>query len=217
MGDERRVGRRRPSPPAAPETGIERERHEAAEYALLGLLRDGPCHGYRLAAAFASDGWLAPILRLKMSQMYAYLHKLERQEWLQAHDEASGATHPRHVFAITPAGEDAFDRWLVDPVRATRDVRLDFLVKLAFAVDRNPSLAIELVTRQREAIGARLALLRQQRTAGDAANPLSPRRLALDHRLRQTEATLAWLSELAATLTSVVSSGHCSGTRAPGG
>jgi hypothetical protein len=110
-----------------------------------------------------------------------------------------GTRHWR-VFAPTSEGERAFDGWLVEPVGATRDVRLDFLVKLAFAVERNRTLAAELVTRQRAAIGVRLATLQQQRAADESVHPLGPRRLALDHRLLQTEATLAWLTGLTTTL-----------------
>lgn len=172
------------------------DRHEVAEYALLGLLREGPSHGYRLAAAFAPDGRLGPVLRLKMSQMYAYLHKLERQGWLTARD-VPGAARPRRVFALTPAGEHAFDDWLTQPVEATRDVRLDFLVKLAFALERDPKSAAELVQRQRAATSERLARLRTQ-AVGAAGERYDLRALVLGHRIRQTEATLAWLEALAA-------------------
>lgn len=179
------------------ETGTDNlhNRHEVAEYALLGLLREGPCHGYRLAAAFAPDGRLGPMLRLKMSQMYAYLHKLERQGWLTAED-IPGAARPRRVFALTPTGERAFDDWLTQPVEATRDVRLDFLVKLAFAIERDAAAAAELVRRQRDATTARLSRLRTQ-AAGIAGERYDLRGLVLGHRIRQTEATLAWLNELA--------------------
>ncbi len=173
-------------------------RHDAAEYALLGLLREGPCHGYRLAAAFAPDGHLGPILRLKMSQMYAYLHKLERLGWLVPRDEAAGTARTRRVFALTSEGARAFDRWLAEPVAATRDIRLDFLLKLAFAIERDRAFAATLVARQRAATAARLERLRAQAAAN--GDPLSLRRLALGHRISQTEATLAWLDSLAGTL-----------------
>ncbi len=174
------------------------ERHEVAEYALLGLLRTGPCHGYRLAAAFAPDGRLGPVLRLKMSQMYAYLHKLERLGWLAAED-VPGTARPRRVFALTPAGESAFDDWLSQPVEATRDVRLSFLVKLAFAIERDPTAAAGLVRRQRDTIRARLARLHAQ-MADTPGERLDLRELALGHRIHQTAATLAWLEDLANTL-----------------
>lgn len=189
------------APPHVPGDGRDSTHHDAAEYALLGLLREGPCHGYRLAAAFAQDGHLGPILRLKMSQMYAYLHKLERLGWLVPRDETSGALRPRRVFALTAAGECAFDSWLAEPVAATRDIRLDFLLKLAFAIERDRAFAADLVARQRVATAARLERLRIQATA-PRDDSLSLRHLALSHRVSQTEATLAWLDELTGALRS---------------
>jgi DNA-binding PadR family transcriptional regulator len=173
-------------------------RHEVAEYALLGLLRAGACHGYRLAAAFAPQGWLRPILRLKMSQMYAYLHKLERQGWLRATLERDETTRPRRVFALTPQGERVYDTWASQPVGATRDIRLELLVKLAFAIERDPALAADLVARQREASVRWLARLRAQ--DGSGADAISMRSLIVGYRIRQSEAVLAWLDTLSRQL-----------------
>ena len=176
-------------------------RHEVAEYALLGLLREGPRHGYRLAAEFAAGGRLGVALRLKMGQMYAYLHKLERQGLLVAHDEPGAAAHrTRRVFALTSAGEETFDAWLAAPVQATREVRLAFLLKLAFTLD-DPPTALVLLDRQRAATAAWLERLRAREMQGESGRgPKGPAhgalgRLALRHRILLTEATLAWLDE----------------------
>lgn len=181
-------------------------RHEVAEYALLGLLREGPRHGYRLAAEFAAGGRLSVALRLKMGQMYAYLHKLERQGLLVAHDEpGAAARRTRRVFALTPAGEQTFDAWLAAPVEATREVRLAFLLKLAFTLD-DPPTALALLDRQRAATAAWLERLHARETRavdGRAierpAHDALPR-LALRHRILVTEAALAWLNETRAEI-----------------
>ncbi|HEU0025798.1 MAG TPA: PadR family transcriptional regulator [Ktedonobacterales bacterium] len=184
----------------AQETGQE-TRHEVAEYALLGLLREGPRHGYRLAAEFTASGRLGVALRLKMGQMYAYLHKLERQGLLVAHDESGAAARrTRRVFALTADGERTFDAWLAAPVEATREVRLAFLLKLAFTLD-NPQAALALLDRQRAATAAWLERLRaRDAQAGGSRGPQGPAhgalgRLALRHRILLTEAALAWLDE----------------------
>lgn len=177
--------------------------HEVAEYALLGLLRDAPSHGYALAAEFAATGRLGAILHLKMSQMYAYLHKLERQGWLVAHDDTHESGRPRRVFSLTDAGKREFDGWLARPVAATRDVRLDFLAKLAFALERDPALASRLVRSQREATAAWLARLEIQRSAAageEQPSRLDARELTMRHRILQSRATLAWLDELRAQI-----------------
>ncbi len=171
--------------------------HEVAEYALLGLLREGPRHGYRLAAEFGAEGRLGVALRLKMSQMYAYLRKLERQGLLASHDEpGEAARRTRRVFALTPAGERAFDDWLGAPVEATREVRLAFLLKLAFTLD-DPNTALALLDKQRAATAAWLERLRAGAARRGAEGPAHRElgRLALRHRILLTEAALAWLDE----------------------
>jgi DNA-binding PadR family transcriptional regulator len=177
------------------------ERREVAEYALLGLLREGPQHGYRLAAAFGPEGRLAIALRLKMSQMYAYLHKLERQGLLHARDETAIGTHrARRVFALTEAGEQAFDAWLAAPVEATREVRLAFLLKLAFTLN-DPPQALALLRRQHEATSAWLARQRARAThTTESDAPPTLALLTLRQRILLSEATLAWLDETAERL-----------------
>ncbi len=191
-------------PQDIPQDRAQDERREVAEYALLGLLREGPRHGYRLAAAFGPDGRLGIALRLKMSQMYAYLRKLERQRLLLANDETDAASHrARRVFALTTAGEQAFDAWLAAPVEATREVRLAFLLKLAFTLD-DPPVALALLERQRAATAAWLARQRAHaaRTTDteSADERLTLTSLTLRHRILLSEATLAWLDETGAQL-----------------
>jgi DNA-binding PadR family transcriptional regulator len=188
-------------PPDTAQDTAQEERREVAEYALLGLLREGPRHGYRLAAAFEPEGRLGIALRLKMSQMYAYLRKLERQGLLLAHDETDAASHrARRVFALTAAGERTFDAWLGAPVEATREVRLAFLLKLAFTLDDPPG-ALALLNRQRAATAAWLARQRSRAArATEADERLTLTGLTLRHRILLSEATLAWLDETGALL-----------------
>ncbi len=183
------------------------ERREVAEYALLGLLREGPQHGYRLAQAFASDGRLGIALRLKMSQMYAYLRKLERQGLLVAHEAMDAGSHrARRVFALTPEGERAFDTWLTEPVEATREVRLAFLLKLAFTLD-DPATALVLVERQRDATAVWVERQRSRAARESSRAPRTIAQLTLRHRVLLSEATLRWLDETEAQLRSLPSQG----------
>jgi len=147
------------------------------------------------------------VLRLKMSQMYAYLRKLERQGLLRAHDETDADSHrSRRVFALTPEGERAFDDWLAAPVEATREVRLAFLLKLAFTLDQ-PQAALALLDRQRAATAAwldrqraRAETMRDDPSAKPDAAILPLARLTLRHRILLSEATLTWLDETGAEL-----------------
>src|SRR5581483_11049733 len=56
---------------------------EPAEYAILGLLAEQPMHGYELFQRFQSEV-LGQIVHIEMSQLYAFLKKLERLALVEA-------------------------------------------------------------------------------------------------------------------------------------
>jgi DNA-binding PadR family transcriptional regulator len=172
------------------------ERLLPAAYALLGLLAEGPAHGYELHRSFAPDGPLADVYRLEINQLYALLKKLAELGLVeQSGFEPVGSAPPRRYFAITPAGLEELDKWLREPVPHTREVRLEFLVKLYFAISRDPGQARDLLAAQRKVTLRTMSRLQEllgsaSLTAGDF------RRLVLQLRLKQSEAVFDWLDEV---------------------
>jgi DNA-binding PadR family transcriptional regulator len=120
------------------------------EYALLGLLLDGPKHGYELARRFAPETALGEICHLEMSMLYALLKKQEKVEHIEAELESQGARPPKRIFHLTPLGRAAFMEWVRTPVGRTREIRLDFLVKLYFARLLGDDDVLALIDRQLE-------------------------------------------------------------------
>ena len=180
-----------------------------AEHAILGLLSlaetDGSGYGYDLARHFAEGQPLAEILRLEASMLYHHLKKLDRAGWVVAEIDASGARPPRRVYRLTPEGRDQLGRWLSEPVAHTREVRLEFLVKLYFARRLDPGRATVLLMEQRETL-RRIAdsLAEQLDGLAAAPTPLSTddafTRLVLQLRLAQTQAAISWLETVGGEL-----------------
>ncbi len=104
---------------------------EPAEYAMLGLLEGQPMHGYEMFQQFES-GTLGEIVHLEMSQMYAFLKKLERLHYVESQLELQGTRPPRKIFHLTTTGRETFFQWLTQPVEKPREVRILFLIKLYF-------------------------------------------------------------------------------------
>ncbi|MFL5732678.1 MAG: PadR family transcriptional regulator [Chloroflexia bacterium] len=169
------------------------ERLLPAAYALLGLLADGPAHGYELHRAFAPAGPLADVYRLEINQLYSLLKKLAEMGLVEeAGFEPVGSAPPRRYFSITPSGREELDRWLLEPVPHTREVRLEFLVKLYFAIGRGPDQARDLLVAQRKTTFSMICGLKEQ--LGSVSLPPDDfRRLVLELRLKQSEAVLGWL------------------------
>ena len=95
---------------------------EPAEYAILGLLESQPMHGYEMFQQF-QGGTLRQIVHLEMSQMYAFLKKLERLEYIEAELEPQGIRPPRKIFHLTDPGRAIFHEWLMTPVERPREIR----------------------------------------------------------------------------------------------
>src|SRR5829696_68922 len=174
-----------------------RPRREAplgpGEYALLGLLavRGGAGYGYDLARHFGGrSGPLGEIIRLEPGMLYHHLKKLARDRLVTTTVEEQSGRPARQTHAITEAGRGALDRWLREPVRATREIRLDFLLKLFFARQLDPTLARSLVAYQRRVCDDLAASLTAQRGSLDAEEASADlfTRQVLDLRLAQTRA-----------------------------
>lgn len=174
----------------------------AAEHALLGLLamtESGVSHGYELARHFEAASALGSVIRLEPGMVYHHVKKLERLGWVATLIDES-VRPVRRMVVLQGEGRNELQRWLAEPVAHTREIRLDFLVKLYFALSLDPRLAQRLVAEQR-AMSARVVEGLAERADGGGDTQDAPRErqfsaLVLDLRQAQTHAALAWLDRV---------------------
>jgi DNA-binding PadR family transcriptional regulator len=169
---------------------------EPAEYAILGLLNQQPMHGYELFQQF-EGGTIGQIVHLEMSQMYAFLKKLERLDYIVPRVEPQGVRPPRKVFHLTETGHETFFSWLAQPVEKPRDIRILFLIKLYFMQQFQPQQVATLVEQQICACQRFLNHLEAKQLVSRQYNEEG----FLDHvvlrsRIYQTRSLLDWLHEL---------------------
>ncbi len=176
----------------------------AVEMTLLGLLHDGPRYGYDLAREFADGTVLGDIVHLESSLLYANLKKLERDGLVQSTIQRQGSRPPRRMLALTAEGTDSLGRWLAEPVERTRDVRIEFLLKLYIARRIEPGRARTLVAEQAEVCRGFIASLGEQ--IADEGDDF--RRLVLEMRLAQNMALVGWLERAERTVDSVAPLSH---------
>ncbi|HEU5229372.1 MAG TPA: PadR family transcriptional regulator [Ktedonobacteraceae bacterium] len=169
---------------------------EPAEYVILGLLKIRPMHGYEMFQQF-EGGTPGQIVHLEMSQMYAFLKKLERLKFIEAELESQGTRPPRKIFHLTPLGHDVFLQWLIQPVEKPRDIRILFLIKLYFMDRFLSTRTAGLVEQQIDACQRFLEHLEAKHApeeeAGDGA---FFDHIVLRSRIHQTRSLLDWLHEL---------------------
>lgn len=176
---------------------------EPARYALLGLLLDGPGHGYDLARHFVPGSPLGAVLRLGSSHLYALLGRLEKDGLIAGERQDAGTRPPRHVYRVTEAGRAAVLRWVDEPVQRPREMLLDFPLKLYIARRLDPSRAGGLVARQRPLLRTFLARLEREQNMSAGGEEDDFIALMREGRIARTRASLAWLDRCAATVEGV--------------
>ncbi len=161
------------------------------EYALLGFFRQQPRHGYELYQQFSDPAGLWQVWRLKQSQFYALLAKLEAAGYLSATLHPQDARPPRKMFHLTPAGQTAFLAWVKSPVAHARQIRMEFLTKLYFAQQEGDEVVQQLIAQQK--VICRTWLAQHQAQAQSAQQQPGFSHFVTQFRLSQLESILAWL------------------------
>lgn len=169
---------------------------QPAEHAILGLLyfEQGGGHGYDLARHFGDDEPLGDVLKLEPGMLYHHLKKLSRTGWVTVDIEPQGTRPPRQVYTLTGEGKSELQRWLREPVRHTREIRLEFLIKLYFARLLDPALATDLINGQLEKSRQMESGLQARLAADGGISDFG--RQVIDLRLLQTRAAITWLESL---------------------
>ena len=159
-------------------------------HVLLALLSKQPNTGYGLGRLLHHE--LNHCWDARLQQIYTELGKLEAQGLVQAEAVALPNRPAKKTYALTPAGFEALDHWLAQPV-ALALAKNELLVKL-YCLER---LARDVVVRrleeQRDRCEVRAGELRQ-RLADVTRTDLAElgRRLTLEAALAHAEAEATW-------------------------
>ncbi|MBL8079860.1 MAG: PadR family transcriptional regulator [Anaerolineales bacterium] len=167
------------------------------ELALLGFLLQGPQHGYQLHQIISDLSGLGLIWRLKQSQLYALLNKLETDGFVISTIKNQDPHPPRRIFELTESGRRIFFAWLADPVTAPRLVRQDFFAKLYFAARENKDTARRLIELQRIVCQSWIDRFNEKLAVSEQA---SYSWTMYQYRLGQVKALQSWLDAYEKTL-----------------
>lgn len=161
------------------------------EFALLGLVRRAPVHGYELLQKFSAPDGLSEIWRIKIGQVYAFLNKLEDQGYLTSTRQPQSDYPARRLYAITPAGETAFLDWMRTPVTTARDLRQLFLLKLYFEDEVPRGVIAKLIADQIDLCRGWLQSLERER-----ASAIGWKQRVACFRKEMVQASLHWLETI---------------------
>ena len=117
-------------------------------HVLLGVLAEGPAHGYDLK--HAHDERYPGAKQLAFGQVYAALAKLEKDGFVEVVETTRGSGPDRTTYALTPAGKAALGSWLAE-VEPAGPYAADELVRKTVTALRLGRDAADYLARQREA------------------------------------------------------------------
>jgi PadR family transcriptional regulator, regulatory protein AphA len=163
------------------------------EYVLLGIIYLHPIHGYELFKEISQLEGIALIWRVKQSQLYALLDKLEIEGFIESTLIPNESHPPRKQYNLTDGGRASFLSWVQTPVNHGRDVRQDFMARLYFASRLGKDTVARLLEQQKAVCQTWKDGVEQQLSS--MTDDQSFDRLVYEYRLKQMDATLSWLDE----------------------
>jgi PadR family transcriptional regulator, regulatory protein AphA len=166
------------------------------EHALLGFVLHEPMHAYEMHQQLRQADALGMVWRIKQSQLYALLTRLEDVGYLKAVTAHQETRPARKMLHLTDAGRAAFEQWRESSVEHGRDLRQEFLAKLYFANLEGPACVKRLVAAQRAMCRKMLAMMQARADAAD--DPFA--RVVYEFRCSQVQASFAWLDRCEAIL-----------------
>jgi DNA-binding PadR family transcriptional regulator len=170
---------------------------------LLGLLLNGPRHGYELNRALRAHGVL--YADLKKANVYYLLGRMAEDGFVrvEAQDSPHGIRGEKLIYSITDEGRLRFEELLRETLRRYESVHTGLEVAVVLLNQLDPADAVCLLEERRRNVESRRDSIIHEFTPG-APRPL-PLNLAADHMLATVNAEIAWIDHALERLRSVPS------------
>ena len=154
---------------------------------LLGLLRSQKLHGYGVVEYLNNHGTGGAAIG--KSNAYRLLRVMESDGLIESVTEREGNRPERHVYAVTPAGEDYFREQLLVELGNDATAGMAGIAVLNYLDELDPAAAAERLEVRRDKVAARYAEL--EHVPKDVIDVHA----ALDLERQLTALELGWLDE----------------------
>jgi DNA-binding PadR family transcriptional regulator len=178
------------------------KRTDVLDHTVLGVLSDGPLHGYELRKRLTAI--LGPFRALSFGSLYPCLHRLtdagliEQIDMVDRDDIAGVATRrARIVYALSPEGKEAFAAWVADTGPESWEDEA-FAARLAFFSRTEAAVRLRILEGRRARLEERLSSLQASIDRTNQRMDEYAERLQR-HGIEGAEREVGWLEELIAT------------------
>jgi DNA-binding PadR family transcriptional regulator len=178
------------------------KRTDVLDHTVLGVLSDGPLHGYELRKRLTAI--LGPFRALSFGSLYPCLHRLTDSGLIEQIDavereEIVGVStkRARIVYALTAEGKEAFATWVADTgPEAWEDEA--FTARMAFFSRTEAAVRLRILEGRRARLEERLSSLQSSIDRTNERMDIYAERLQR-HGIEGAEREVGWLEELIAT------------------
>jgi DNA-binding PadR family transcriptional regulator len=177
------------------------KRHDVLEFAVLGVLSEGPLHGYELRKRLATV--LGPFRALSYGSLYPCLRRLQAKALIEEVSVTPAietdapplsARRARVVYAITGDGKEEFATWANQPgPEAWEDE--GFAAHLAFFGRTEARVRLRILEGRKSRLEERVEALRESLARGRERVDAYTQQLQ-QHGLDGAEREVRWLNEL---------------------
>jgi DNA-binding PadR family transcriptional regulator len=163
------------------------------EFAVLGLLHDGPLHGYELRKRLTTA--LGIFRALSYGSLYPALRRLVDAGWIhETHEVTASGKRPRITYELTADGKEHFQDLVAASGPDAWDDE-DFDVRFAFFSRTEAQVRLRILEGRRSRLEERLANIREASQA--RRERMDGYTLALQqHGEERAEREVRWLEEL---------------------
>lgn len=175
------------------------KRPDVLDHTVLGVLSDGPLHGYELRKRLTAI--LGPFRALSFGSLYPCLHRLTDRGWVAQVAQTPGiemavvtSKRARVIYALTETGTEAFAAWAADDgPEAWEDEA--FAAHMAFFGRTDAQVRLRILEGRRARLEERLRELEASIARTDERMDLYAERLQR-HGVEGAEREVSWLEEL---------------------
>jgi DNA-binding PadR family transcriptional regulator len=174
-------------------------RRDILEFAVLGVLADGPIHGYELRKQLTE--MLGPFRSLSYGTLYPTLRRLVNRQAIEPvsltpQEESPGmrSKRARIVYALTAEGKEEFEQWANRPGSNSWDDEA-FTAHMAFFSRTERRARLRILHGRRSWLNERLNTLRT--SLSDSRGQHDPYTASMRSlNVESTEREMRWLDEL---------------------
>ncbi len=166
----------------------------SSEYALLGFLNAGPCHGYELHKRITDPDGVGMTWGVKLSNMYAQLTKLEHNGLITGKLLPGEQRPARMEYSMTSIGKELFEQWIFQLVNHPREFRQEFMVRIYFVSQYYPDQVVKVIEDQLVECERWAKATKEKETA--LTQPGSFQNIIYHFRFSQIQSMMDWLKWL---------------------